>query len=60
MSEVTIAFLKESGTIPSERDMLTNFVMGGAIISMHSFNKVVGQGSRIQDFDGDLLMSLVI
>ena len=53
MSGVTIAFLKETGTIPSERDIFTNFVMDGAIISMHSFNKVVGQGSRIQDFDGE-------
>ena len=56
----TIVFLKELGTTPLERDILTSFVMVRAIISMHSFNRVVGQGSRMHNLDGDVMITLVM
>ena len=55
-----MAFLKDSGTTPFNNDKFTSFVMDGATISTHSLSIVVGQGSKLQDFVGDLRMSLVM
>ena len=55
---LTTAVLKPSGTQLSMSEQLTNFVIDGYIMSLHSLIRNVGQGSNIQDFVGESLMIL--
>ena len=45
---LTIAILKESGKIPSERDKLIRVVIGTSKASMEDFKSLVGIRSRSQ------------
>ena len=52
------AVLKPSGTQPSMNEQLTNFVIDGKRMSLHSLMRNVGHGSNRQDFVGEFLMIL--
>ena len=58
MRGVTTAFLKLLGTKPSASEQLTSLVMEGNRISTNSLTRKVGQGSRLQDFEGEASMTL--
>ena len=45
ISGVTTAFLKPSGTSPSQSEQLTKLVIDGMRMSMHSLIRNVGNGS---------------
>ena len=54
---MTTAFLKPSGTAPSDKEQFTSFVRDGSSISRQSLTRKVGQGSRRQDFVGEFLIT---
>ena len=60
ISGVTTAFLNPSGTSPSRSEQLTNLVIDGRRMSIHSLIRNVGNGSNRLDFVGDLLIILPI
>ena len=60
MSGVTTAFLNPCGTSPSRSEQLTNLVIDGRRMSMHSLIRNVGNGSNRHDLVGDLLIILPI
>ena len=52
----TIAFLKESGTEPDERDSIMMEVTVPTVLSRCFIKRGVGIGSRQRDFGGDEIM----
>ena len=53
ISGVTTAFLNPIGTRPSAKEQLTNFVIDGSRMSLHSSSRKLGQGSNKHDLDGE-------
>lgn len=59
MRGVTTAFLKLLGTKPSASEQLTSLVIEGNRMSANSLTIKVGQGSRVQDFEGEASITLL-
>ncbi len=51
-----IPYLKPGGTLDSVRDELIIFFIPGRSSDTHSFSRLVGIGSSIEYFDGDVMM----
>ena len=51
-----IASLKLLGTVAIESDRFTISVITGSSISKHCFNSHVGVGSRLHDFEDELMI----
>ena len=55
---MTIASFQHSGKIPNSKELLIILVITGISGPLQDFNKCVGMGSRQQDVDFELAMSM--